>query len=83
MKYFIESNGKSGSYREWVLDTQLEPKDVPLLSKPEDIPEKSIKAWIKVANGKLNPVTVHKVECKLSIICIVSKLTVISYHHFV
>ena len=36
VKYFIESNGKSGSYREWVLDTQLEPKDVPLPSEPED-----------------------------------------------
>ena len=60
MKYFIESKGVSNN--EWVLATQLEPrnKDVPLPSKPEDIPEKGVKAWIRLVSGQLKPVTIRK-----------------------
>ena len=62
VKYFIESKGVSNN--EWVMATQLEPrnKDVPLPRKPEDIPEKGFKAWIKLVSGQLKPVTIRKVE---------------------
>ena len=65
VRYFIESKGVSNN--EWVLGTQLEPrnKDIPLPSKLEDIPaEKGVKAWIRLVSGRLKPVTIRKVECK-------------------
>jgi hypothetical protein len=68
VEYFIEYKEVSNK---WVLDTQLEPmnKDVPLPKKPEDIPEKGVKAYMsKLVNGKWKQkqVTIRKVECKFS-----------------
>lgn len=70
MKYFIESKGVSNN--EWVLATQLESRnrDVSLPTKPEDIPQKGIKAWIKLVSGRLKPVTIRKVECEFEHIMI-------------
>lgn len=66
MKYFIESKGVVNN--EWVLETQLKSfnEDVPLPSRPEDIPEKGVKAWLKLFTGRVpqKMVTIRKVECE-------------------
>ena len=68
MKYFVEPKGAFNN--EWVLATQLIPmkEDVPLPKRLEDIPEKGVKAWIKLVSGrqKQKSVTIRKVECKSS-----------------
>ena len=56
------------SEAEWVLATQLEPWNEPLPSKPEDIPEEGVKAWIKFVSRPRKLVTISKVECKFSIL---------------
>ena len=64
VKYFVESKGAFNN--EWVLAAQLIPmnEDVPLPKMPEDIPEKGVKAWIKLVSRRQKLVTIRKVECK-------------------
>ena len=68
MKYLIEFKSEGESIKEWVLATQLEPRNEPLPSNPEDIPEKGVKAWNKLVSGrqKQTLATIRKVECKFS-----------------
>ena len=67
MKYWIEfkSKGESQTIKEWVLATQLKPRNEPLPSKPEDVPQKGVEAWNKLVSGRQR-VTICDVECKFS-----------------